>query len=135
MTFRAGAAVCPRCGALFEPEVLFEMRVERCAACGAAWFDAIEPPLDARIPIVHADENCPRCHKALERTDLAQGQVARCRQCGGAFVPKESFAALLSPTERVGTMPPPRDNHVRLLAVLRALTRRADPQAPPVSRS
>lgn len=134
MTFRQTAPLCPECGALFEQEMLFDMRVERCGTCGGAWLDALDPPLDATLGAEGARGElragarpCPRCDGSLAHARLAAGDALACARCNGTFVPRSSFALVLGESQRRGTMPPPRENHVRVLALLRALARRPVP--------
>lgn len=135
MSFRTNAPRCPVCNALLEHEMLFEMRVERCASCGGVWLDnlALEPEAQAQserraegtsLTQLDPPSNCPRCETALTRAPLGDVHARTCLACGGAFIARDDFDAILAAPARAGTMPPPRDNHVRVLAVLRALARR-----------
>lgn len=128
MTFRSVAPLCPGCGALLEGTNLFEARVERCTACGGAWLDALDPPLEGApqsardLRLRERSGACPRCERELAPARLGAGNAFSCASCAGVFVPRGSFADVLGEAKS-GTMPPPRPNHVRVLAVLRALAR------------
>lgn len=124
MTFRSVAPRCPACTALLEERTLFEMHTLQCVGCGSAWFEELDRDALARTE-GEAAGTCPRCERTLRAAVLAGSAAApalACDACRGVFVPAASFTSLLE-EPRAGTMPPPRPDHVRMLAVVRALAR------------
>ncbi len=104
---RRRAVTCPDCGLALAEETIAShygapIPVDRCAACGGIWFDALELYMAGTQDLIAAGERqtaspapgasleCPRCRLPLRRTPpygpAADVWVFDCTTCGGAWV-------------------------------------------------
>lgn len=95
-------ARCPTCGGEFELELHGRLEVDRCAACGAVWFDRTELGTYARLEgpgvvgwgrrvedldQVGTPHRCPRCTEhTLHPYHWGKFRFSRCSGCEGIHV-------------------------------------------------
>ena len=78
-----------------------EIEIDRCAECGALWFDAGElemaANLHARPSEAESEHRCPVCAQQMRGASLPRGLFAhRCDSCQGTFLDASNIAALKS---------------------------------------
>ncbi len=105
---------CPTCGGAFELESQGRIEVDRCAACGAVWFDRTELAAFARyraagtvgrgrritaLEQVGGPHRCPRCREAsLHPYEWGDFRFLRCSGCEGVHVTREELEGFLGNT-------------------------------------
>ena len=90
-----------------------EIEIDRCAECGALWFDAGELEMAANIharkSFAESEHACPVCHHQMQGATLPRGLHAhRCDNCHGTFLDPATVAALKS-----GKLPRPPQSKAR----------------------
>lgn len=76
-----------------------ELEIDRCAECGALWFDAGElemaANLHARPSAAESEHPCPVCSQQMRGANLPRGLFAhRCDSCRGTFLDGATVRAL-----------------------------------------